>query len=74
MKYCEYGNNYKHGDDVKYQHYIRHRESVFKRSSQNNNNNNGDNSTNNRYIGLEIYECGMYVGEEKYIQDFGGVT
>jgi hypothetical protein len=31
MKYSAKGNNYKHGDDVKY---IQHRESIFTRSSQ----------------------------------------
>jgi hypothetical protein len=39
------------------------------------NKSNGNHSNNNnRYIGLEIYPCCMYVGEEKYRGEFGGET
>jgi len=66
VKYSAKGNNYKHGDDVKY---IQHGESIFTRSSQKHNNNNNN---NNRYIGLEIYACCRYAGGEKHKGDFGG--
>jgi hypothetical protein len=64
MKYSAKSNNYKHGDNAKY---ILHRESIFTvplHKHNNDDNSNNNDSNNNRYIGLEIYACCMYVGEE----------